>query len=667
MTIASHSAVLRHLFSSWLLVAWLVAALGVPLAAQVPSDGEKRASTKASEEGPEPIRIERKGGPPRIPDVPRDQVIGFALYTVQNGILKMSAQLYPLRDGESREVSLEIRQDDGTWKRLATRPVDEVGWLATFRIEPWDDTRDYAYRVVHPGGAKFEGRIRRNPIDKDEIVVAAFTGNSNSDRGPRADIVANVKAQDPDLLFFSGDQSYDHRHHTAAWLLFGRQFKEILRDRPVVTIPDDHDVGQGNLWGEGGKKSYLPGGADGGYIMPAEYVNMVQRAQTSHLPDPYDPTPVEQGITVYYTRLNVGGIDFAIIEDRKWKTGPAGLIPQMGPRPDHINDPDFDRQAVDLPEARLLGPRQLRFLNRWGQDWRGVQMKAVLSQTIFAGGAHIHGSHRSRLVADLDSNGWPQSGRARALRAMRRCFAVHIAGDQHLATVIHHGINQWEDAGYSFCVPSIVNYYGRWWWPLEPPLAHNPDNPLPFTGRYYDGFGNKITMHAYANPTPRNYNAAGYGLIRFKKSARTITFECWPRHADVTDKSARQFPGWPITIRQQDNYGRQPYGFLPPVVSSVDQPVVQVIDEYLREVVYTIRIPGKRFRPPVYREAKYTVRIGEGDAVKAYQHLEPLDESGRPRGARYERPPSRQKKKGRRRRPSAPPPAPRQPKELRYP
>ncbi len=650
---------------------FLLSVLILLLATTVGGSGRLAAQSpnkppQGDQQGPEPIRIERKGGRPTIPDVPRDQVIGFALYTVQDGVLKMSAQLYPLKENEPREVWLEIRRSGGPWKKVATSPVDEKGWLAVFRIESWDDSRDYDYRVVHAGGSTFEGRIRKNPIDKDEIVVAAFTGNSNSDRGPRDDIVANVKAQDPDLLFFSGDQSYDHRHHTAAWLLFGRQFKEILRDRPVITIPDDHDVGQGNLWGEGGKVSHLPGGADGGYIMPADYVNMVQRAQTSHLPDPYDPRPIQQGITVYYTRLNVGGIDFAIIEDRKWKTGPAGLVPQMGPRPDHINDPDFDRQAVDLPEARLLGARQLKFLNRWGQDWSGVQMKAVLSQTIFAGGAHIHGGARSRLVADLDSNGWPQSGRARALRALRRCFAVHIAGDQHLATVIHHGINEWEDAGYSFCVPSIVNYYGRWWWPLDPPMNHDASNPLPFTGRYYDGFRNKLTMHAYANPTPRNFNAAGYGLIRFKKSTRTITFECWPRHIDVTSREAKQFPGWPITVRQQDNYSRRPKGHLPPVVSDVADPVVQVIDEYLNEVVYTIRISGKRFRPPVFREASFTVRIGEGDRIRTYRHLEPLVES-----AKQAPPPARGKGKNRKTKRKRPAPKPRpaksQPKELRYP
>ena len=86
---------------------------------------------------------------------------------------------------------------------------------------------------------------------------------------------------------------------------------------------------------------------------------MVQRQQSWHLPDPVDPAPVERGITVYFTRLRVGGVDFAILEDRKFKTGPAGKIPQMGPRPDHINDPKLrsedDRPARPRTARRAAG------------------------------------------------------------------------------------------------------------------------------------------------------------------------------------------------------------------------------------------------------------------------------------------------------------------------
>ena len=165
-------------------------------------------------------------------------------------------------------------------------------------------------------------------------------------------------------------------------------------------------------------------GPSGGYFYPAEYVNMVQRCQTWHLPDPFDPTPIERGIGVYYTRLRVGGIDFAILEDRKFKSGPEGKIPPMGPRPDHINDPAYDRNAIDLPGLELLGDRQLAFLDAWSQDWNGAEMKCVLSQTAFCGAVHLHGTPENRLLADLDCNGWPQSGRRKALAAIRRSLVA---------------------------------------------------------------------------------------------------------------------------------------------------------------------------------------------------------------------------------------------------
>ncbi|MEC9348815.1 MAG: hypothetical protein VX387_03760, partial [Planctomycetota bacterium] len=241
-----------------------------------------------------------------IPEVERKDVICFALYTVEDKILKLNAQLYPLKEGEPRKVRLEVKKA-GDWKVVAETNVIERGWTAPFRVTGWDSTRDTAYRVAHGKTAFYEGLIRRDPAEKKEIVVAAFTGNSiNPAHGgdiSRDDIVANIKKIQPDLLFFSGDQVYDHRRHYAAWLKFGRDFGEIIRSIPTITIPDDHDVGQANIWGASGKKASTGAGPDGGFFMPVEYVNEVQRAQTSHLPDPYDPTPIQRGITVYYTDL----------------------------------------------------------------------------------------------------------------------------------------------------------------------------------------------------------------------------------------------------------------------------------------------------------------------------------------------------------------------------
>ncbi|MGB5666115.1 MAG: hypothetical protein WBM53_04645 [Maribacter sp.] len=480
--------------------------------------------------------------------VGRDSVIAFGIYTVSNNTLKLSAQLYPLYPDETREVRLEI-EENGQWKELQNQLVSDLGWSALFRINDWDATKDTKYRILHGGKASFTGLIRKDPKDKSEIVLAALSCNSNKDRGLRENYVRNINHQDPDLMFFAGDQSYDHTEHTAAWLKFGLQFKETFRNRPCITIPDDHDIGQGNLWGENGKISTAEGSPDGGYRYHPEYVKMVERCQTSHLPDPYDPTPIGQGIGVYYTNLLLGGIDFAILEDRKFKSGPKGKIPQQGPRPDHIRNPDYDPASIDLPGLELLGERQLNFLNDWGTKNTGF-IKVVLSQTGFCGGAHIHGNLENRLHADLDSNGWPQTGRNKALEVIKKANAVHIAGDQHLATVIKQGINEFGDGPWSFVVPAIVNdYYSRWWWPENEKAGNNP-NPntsLPWTGDYLDGFNNKISMYAYVNPES-NSRGGGYGLIRFNIKSNEATFECWPRYVDVTQPDAQQFEGWPMTI-----------------------------------------------------------------------------------------------------------------------
>jgi phosphodiesterase/alkaline phosphatase D-like protein len=588
--------------------------------------------------GAEAKKPQAKGGlfPLEIPKVSKDKIIAFALYTVHNRVLKLTAQLYPLDESDPRAVRLEA-QRDGQWREVARAEVITPGWIAPFRVENWDASRDVPYRVRHGEAAVYEGLIRRDPTDKNEIVVAAFTGNSIAPAHggdiPKTDILDNLKHIKPDLLFFSGDQVYDHNRHYAYWLRFGRDFGEAMRTIPTITIPDDHDVGMPNLWGAGGKKSNKPTGEDGGYFKPVEYVEEVHRAQTSHLPDPFDPTPVQRGISVYYTAFNLGGISFAILEDRKFKSGPEGLIPpNLGPRPDHVTTPNYNPKDLDVPGAELLGDRQIKFLRTWAADWRGVEMKAVLSQTIFCGGAHLHGTYDNRVYADLDSNGWPQTGRNQALAEIRKAFAVHIAGDQHLGTIFHHGIDEFGDACWSFCVPSIANLYLRWWAPLEPGKNRQPGMPE-YTGDFLDGLGNKVTLWAVANPDPQpnrdklTTRAAGFGIVRFNKKDRTITMECWPRNVKVADPQAKQYPGWPRTIRQEDNYARRPVAYLPTLkVRGMDDPVVQVIEERSGEIVYTLRIKGREFRPKVFAPGKYTIKVGDqNERTKTVSGIEALD------------------------------------------
>jgi hypothetical protein len=560
-------------------------------------------------------KVTGKNPPPPM-KVPRDEVVAFAIYTTDRGVFKMTVQLFPLMPDEAREARLEFEKD-GKWQEAAKEEVLYPGWSAHFRLQNWDDSKDVKYRVRHGKEAMFEGTVRKDPKDKQEIVIANMSCNSSRTTGLRPEIVEHLLFHDPDLLYFAGDQTYRHTEHTAGWIEFGLQFRDVMRDRPTICIPDDHDVGHPNLWGAGGKRSNRGDGADGGYFFPVEYVNLVQRQQSWNLPDPFDPAPVERGITVYFTNLKIGGVDFAILEDRKFKTGPLGNIPKMGPRPDHIVDPSYDPKSIDLPGLELLGERQETFLNTWGQDWTGAVMKAVLSQTAFCGAVHMHGGRNGRLLADLDCNGWPQTPRKRALEEIRRCWAVHLCGDQHLAVTTKQGIDEFGDGPYEFTSPALVNtIYGRWWHPLDEKAGPNPveDSPLPWTGDFKDGLGNRLSMMAYANPEDQmdeKKRADGYGVVRFNKKDRTITFECWPRFSDAKEGAKGQFPGWPITVSMENNDGRKVAGYLPELVfEGAENPVVQVLSEATGEILYTVRAQDGSFQPRVYAAGKYAIKIG---------------------------------------------------------
>ena len=152
----------------------------------------------------------------KLEKVPNDQLICFTLYTLHEKTLKLSAQLYPLDDDMPHEVSLEIK-DGQDWKVIAKTKVHRVGWTATFRVKNWNDSVNTPFRVTHPLGAVYKGLIRKDPLDKSKLVVAAFTGNSPGPGGgkiSKQDVVDNIQKLNPDVLFFTGDQVYDHYEHT---------------------------------------------------------------------------------------------------------------------------------------------------------------------------------------------------------------------------------------------------------------------------------------------------------------------------------------------------------------------------------------------------------------------------------------------------------------------
>jgi hypothetical protein len=504
-------------------------------------------------------------------------------------VLKLAALLGPVGEKDNRTAELLVERD-GAWESLGEADIDAEASLALFRVPNWDEMKSTPFKVVYrektTGGEEhpdeWTGTIRANPVGRP-LRIGGLTCQKDY-AFPYAPVAENLLRLDPDMLYFSGDQLYeDHGgfgvirapagpailNYLRKFYQHGWSFREAMRDRPTVCIPDDHDVFHGNYWGEGGARmENLQGGTSskGGYIQPVGMVNVVHRTCTAHHPDPYDATAIKQGMSVYYGELVYGGVGFAILADRQFKSGPERVDTGEG-RADHVKDPDFDTSTLDNPGLELLGERQEQFLEAWADDWRGHSMKILLSQTPLAALATHHGTFDGYLKADLDSNSWPQTARNRAVAILRKSKALHINGDQHLATLSQYGVEKQRDANWAFCTPAIAVGYPRWWRPDEVGMPHEnrPGHGLPNTGEYLDGFGNKVYVYAVGNPivpdAKNRYEVAhqkgsGLGLITVDTEARTYRLEAFKFLVDATaGQPDNQFPGWPLTIHQHENAG----------------------------------------------------------------------------------------------------------------
>lgn len=504
-------------------------------------------------------------------------------------VMKLSALTGPLGELDNQTIELHIENEKG-WNKLGSEKLDTDAWVATFRIPNWNEKKPTPYRLIYreknDRGTEtlhqWGGTIKANPTERP-LRLGALT--CQKDYGfPYQPVVQNLIKLDPDMLYFSGDQIYEGHggygvirepakpailNYLRKYYMFGWAFRDALKDRPTLVLPDDHDVFQGNIWGEGGAAMNDKGkgaSSKGGYREPARMVNAVHKTCVAHHPDAFDPTPSQQDISVYYGDMVYGDVSFAVLGDRQWKSGPEHVETGSG-RADHVMDPEFDCSKLDKPGLVLLGQRQEKFLETWGDDWRGHSMKVLLSQTVFAGVATHHGKFDGYLKADLDSGGWPQTARDRAISIIRKSKSLHICGDQHLATVSQYGVEKQRDSNWVYCTPAIAAGYPRWWRPDDVGMEHKnrPAHGLANTGEYIDGFGNKVYVYAAGNPEvgklKNRYELAhqkgsGFGLVTIDPEKKTYTLDAFRFSVDATDgKATNQFDGWPLTIHQNENQG----------------------------------------------------------------------------------------------------------------
>tara|TARA_B100000519_G_scaffold56423_1_gene47135 strand:+ start:58 stop:1824 length:1767 start_codon:yes stop_codon:yes gene_type:complete len=524
-----------------------------------------------------------------LPAIAQDDSLSllWTQYSLAENTLKLTAHtdLDPM-DPLAATATLELKSGN-SWQIVASSEIEPLTAMAAFKINNWDSDTDHVYRVVC-GSTLIAGVIRAEPDDKRVLKLMAVSC-VNDNRFPYRKAVRQMIDQDPDLLFFAGDQLYQTNaggetiqahdekdvlpalaNYLPKWRKFGLTFRDLLKDRPSIILTDDHDVYLADLWGAGGKRMktkhergfnpsapYNFGNPEertpmlvyregGGYLHP-KWTNSVERMQMGHLPDAAQPGPWGSGIMAYFTSLDYGGVSFAVLEDRKFKSPPTDVLsePVDDPSSDKPNttlevimDPAFDTDSLDQPGLDLLGEVQEKFVRQWTDKVeRSGKLAAVLHQSPL-----VNVGNYKPYYGDLDSNGWPQTPRGDALRAIAPSQAVMISGDLHYATILQQGIDDWGDGPWTYSLPAFGSNQGRIWDPKRSPQG----GAIPGrdgTGNYHDRFGNKLTLDAKAD------GIVGYGTILFDKEAREITLEIHPMDPDTRDPIDIKVVGWPKVIK----------------------------------------------------------------------------------------------------------------------
>ena len=493
-------------------------------------------------------------------------------YTLSADTLKLLAHFAPVERKPVPMARLDLMA--GTeWIAAASAPVDPRTRTALFRLGPWDGSRPVRYRVVLAWQGRdheWSGTIRADPRRDTSLDVAVFARDAGY-AFPMRRLVDQVQGQDPDLLFIAGGQidaayggfgvqrapledaclDYLGRLHRFGWA-----WRDLLKDRPSVILPSSHDLCQDHLWGEGGRAAARPEAMDddeGGYAMPARWVDVVQHTQSGHLPDPVDPTPADQGIGVLFTALDFGGLPVAILEDRKFRTAPATAF-------NGLDRTTLTAAAADPADAKLLGKRQEMFLEMWAAGSASAPLRLVLAQTLLCQPTTHAGPGFEPAGFDWDCGGWPKNKRDLVLSFLRGAPTLMLHGGGGPGLLVRQGGAAHDDGPLALLVPGTANARPGAWWPSAAGTDRMPGAPS-WTGRFTDPFGNRFTVLAAANPDRGSEHldpaavdpgilararGSGYGLVRIDRARKELTFEMW-RHP-VAGSVPGMFDGFPVVV-----------------------------------------------------------------------------------------------------------------------
>lgn len=585
-------------------------------------------------------------------------------YTLHRDTLRLTAQMPPLSRNNLHPLRLEIRKKGSNdWHEVAKTEITTPGWMAKFEVPGWQSNTAWKYRLTYPPNENdvshtYTGTIRKEPenevvlstIDAPEILKKSIDSTTNFTNSslwlPHRLNIRNVLGRKPDLIAYTGSRLFRinptrfkldsnaltdqlYLDYLYKWSLVCWLHGPLTRNMPSLVMPEATDS------------------------LPVPFINMAVKSQTAHMPPPYNPRADLRGAEPWYTRLVYGGVDLAVVEDDLM--APDTLTTGIGQK---NNSSGIAKRT-----------RQLRFLKDWTNSWDDVDIKAVVTNTSSiqhitqppapSGQKENHpsasGQEKEKISPVLQLNHktshTTSSQVKEVVSQVRKSHALVIKGGSRMPYLIHHGINDWEDAGYEFGFPS--------WSQATPPhpavrVMQNKSiadsvliDSLTLPAKFRDPHGHPIILETLTKGSDRNKTGGprqkgfgiehhdtsylsgmvpGFGIVRFNTRDQEISISVWPAEGDP--QNTQPFSGWPVDLSVQENYIDNPRSHLPEIIAKGlgANPVYKLYHYNQPGLIYAKRAKDTVFRPPVFEESIFTLVVGapEKNRMDTLRHLVPV-------------------------------------------
>ena len=219
-----------------------------------------------------------------------------------------------------------------------------LSYSVLYRSNPSDPGTDHSYSGLVP-----------LPVDDPVIVnVGCFGPDATKNKSI---LVESILSKNSDIVWFSGDQSYEHGNLQYGVLELVYTTSAISQNIPTIVSMDDHDYALGNVYGAGANENASHLSGDGYSIGSPCEIKDIERLSLAHMPDPAFPNlRLENGMRTHFGEFYYSEkVSFGMLESRKFKQ--------------NLGEGNRD--------GTLLGAEQLQWLGEWTQN-RSDRVRVLL-------------------------------------------------------------------------------------------------------------------------------------------------------------------------------------------------------------------------------------------------------------------------------------------------